>query len=91
MFPGQHRRWSVLTVACFTFLVGLVASPPSAQATPIYIESTGARLFVVNSDTGASTLVGPYGVGGVLAQASAPTASCTRCSTPALRWPTLQQ
>jgi hypothetical protein len=72
MFSGQHRRWSVLTLACFTLLPGLVASIPSAQATPIYIESRGTTLYVVDSDTGASTLVGPYGVTGVLAQAFSP-------------------
>ena len=72
MFSRQHRRLSVLTLACFTLLAGLVASTPSAQATPIYIESRGTTLFVVDSDTGASTLVGAYGVTGVLAQAFSP-------------------
>jgi len=72
MFSGQHRRWSVLTLTCFTLLAGLVASTPSAQATPIYIESAGTTLYVVNSDTAASTLVGPYGFAGVLAQDFSP-------------------
>ena len=75
MFVGQHRRWSALTLACFTVLAGLVASTPSAQASPIYIESRGTTLYVVDSGTGASTLVGPYGVTGVLAQAFSPDGS----------------
>jgi hypothetical protein len=72
MFFGQRLRWSVLTLACFTLLAGLFANTPSAQATPIYIESRGTTLYVVDSDTGASTLVGPYGVTGVLAQDFSP-------------------
>ena len=72
MFSGQRRRWSVLTLGCFTLLAGLVASTPSAQATPIYIESGGTTLFVVDSGTAASTLVGPYGFPGVLAQDFSP-------------------
>ena len=72
MFFGQHRRWSVLTLACYTLLAGQVASTPSAQASPIYIESRGTTLYVVDSDSGASTLVGTYGVTGVLAQAFSP-------------------
>jgi hypothetical protein len=72
MFSGQHRRWSVLTLACFTLLAGLAASTPSAQATPIYIESRNTTLYVVDSDTGASTLVGAYGVTGVFAQDFSP-------------------
>src|SRR5882672_7412395 len=72
MFSGQHRRWPLLTLACVTLLAGLVAGTPSAQATPIYIESRGTTLYVVDSDTGASNLVGPYGVTGVLAQAFSP-------------------
>src|ERR1700716_3893315 len=44
----------------------------SAPATPIYIESGGTTLYVVNSDTAASTLVGPYGFAGVLAQDFSP-------------------
>jgi len=72
MVSGQHRRWSVLTLSCFTLLAGTLASTPSAQATPIYIESGGTRLFTIDSQTGASTLVGPYGVTGVLAQAFGP-------------------
>jgi hypothetical protein len=69
---GQHRRWSVLTLACYTLLAGQVASTSSAQASPIYIESHGTTLYVVDSDSGASTLVGTYGVTGVLAQAFSP-------------------
>lgn len=72
MFSGQRRRWSVLTLGCVTVLAGLVASTPSAQAGPIYIESGGTTLYVVDSNTGASTLVGTYGVTGVLAQAFSP-------------------
>ena len=72
MVSEQHRRWSVLTLACFTLLVGLLASTPSAQATPIYIESRGTTLYTVDSNTGTSTLVGAYGVTGVLAQAFSP-------------------
>src|SRR5262245_52156299 len=71
MFSEQHRRWSVLILACFILLAGLLASS-SAQATPIYIESRGTMLSVINSDTGASTLVGPYGLAGVLSQAFSP-------------------
>jgi streptogramin lyase len=72
MFSGQRRRWSVLTLGCVTLLAGLVASTPSAQAGPIYIESGGTTLYAVDSDTGASTLVGPYGFAGVLAQDFSP-------------------
>ena len=72
MFFGQHRRWSVLTLACYALLAGQVASTPSAQASPIYIESGGTTLYVVDSDSGASTLVGTYGVKGVVAQAFSP-------------------
>src|SRR5690348_6800145 len=72
MFFGQHRGWSVLTLACYTLLSALVAGAPSAQAAPIYIESRGTTLYVVDSNTGASSLVGSYGVTGVLAQAFSP-------------------
>jgi len=72
MFFGHHRRPSVLTLACYTFLAGQVASTPSAQANPIYIESGGTTLYVVDSDSGASTLVGTCGVKGVVAQAFSP-------------------
>ena len=61
-----------LGLACFTLLAYLLASVPSAYATPIYIESRGTALYTIDSDTGASALIGPYGVGGVLAQAFGP-------------------
>ena len=72
MFFGQHRGWSVLSLSCYTLLAGLVASTPSARAASIYIESSGTTLYGVDSDTGASSLIGSYGVTGVLAQAFSP-------------------
>ena len=72
MFFGQHRGGSVLTLACYALLAGLVASTPSAEAAAIYIESRGTTLYVIDSNTGASSLVGSYGVTGVLAQAFSP-------------------
>jgi hypothetical protein len=72
MFFGQHHRCSVLTLTCYTLLASLASRTPSAMADSIYIESGGTTLYVVDSNTGASTLVGPYGVTGVLAQAFSP-------------------
>jgi len=72
MFSEQQRWSRVLILASFTLLVGLVTNTPSAQASPIYIESGGTTLYVLDSQTGASTLVGSYGVVGVLAQDFSP-------------------
>jgi hypothetical protein len=73
MVFGQRRRWSVPTLACFALLAGLLVNVPSAHATPIYIESGGTTVYVVNSNTGASTLIGPYGIpGNFVAQAFGP-------------------
>jgi Tol biopolymer transport system component len=44
----------------------------SATADNIYVESKGTTLYVVDSNTGASTLIGPYGKVGVLSQAFSP-------------------
>lgn len=68
---GQHRarQWNVRTLSCFFVLLGFAAS---AKATPIYIESGGTTLYVIDSNTAASTLVGPYGFAGVLAQDFSP-------------------
>lgn len=71
MVSEQHRRSTVVALACMT-LLGLAAGARSAQAGPIYIESGGTTLYVVDSDTGASTVVGPYGVPGVLSQDFSP-------------------
>jgi outer membrane protein assembly factor BamB len=72
LVSGRTRRRRTLGLACFTLLAALIASPPAARATPIYIESGGTRLFTIDSQTGAGTLVGSYGVTGVLAQAFGP-------------------
>jgi hypothetical protein len=50
----------------------LLVFASGASASPIYIESGGNRLYVIDSDTGGSTLIGPFGVTGVLAQAFSP-------------------
>src|SRR5262252_9592059 len=47
----------------------LLLSASAASATAIYIESGGANLYVVNSDTAVSTLVGPYGFPNIFSQA----------------------
>jgi hypothetical protein len=53
-------------------LAGVILYPVPARATSIYIESRGTTLYVVDSNNGASTLIGNYGVTGVLAQAFSP-------------------
>lgn len=71
---GQRRTCGcrVRSLVCAALLLALAASVRSAQATPIYIESGGTTLYEVDSNTGASTLVGAYGVVGVLAQDFSP-------------------
>ena len=68
---GQHQlcQWNVRILSCLVLLIGVAAT---AKATPIYIESGGTTLYVVDSSTGASTLIGPYGFPGVLAQDFSP-------------------
>lgn len=56
-----------LTVLGCMFLRGSLA-----VADTIYIESGGTKLFKIDSTNGTSTLVGSYGVTGVLAQAFSP-------------------
>ena len=70
-FSRQHhpRQWNVRTLSSLVLLLGVAAT---AKATPIYIESGGTTLFVVDSGTAASTLVGAYGFPGVLAQDFSP-------------------
>ena len=70
-FSEQNRtcQWRLLGCACLTLLATLAGSARPAHATPIYIESRGTTLEVIDSSTGASSVVGLYGVGGVLAQA----------------------
>lgn len=68
----QVRSWRIVGLACVTLLMTLAGGVRSVHATPIYIESRGTTEFVVDSNTGASTLVGAFGVSGVLAQAFSP-------------------
>ena len=68
----QVRPWQIVGLACVTLLMTLAGGVRSVHATPIYIESRGTTEFVVDSNTGASTLVGAFGVSGVLAQAFSP-------------------
>jgi hypothetical protein len=68
----QIRQWRTVGWAGLTLLVTLTVSVRSVDATPIYIESRGTALDVIDSDTGASSVIGPYGVTGVLAQAFSP-------------------
>jgi hypothetical protein len=49
--------------------MAFLGSARSLRATPIYIESRGTTLDIIDSNTGASQAIGPYGVTGVLAQA----------------------
>ena len=72
MFMSSRPSWRIPSAACLTLLVTLAGSVRSVQATPIYIESGGSKEFVIDSNTGAHTLVGSFGVGGVLAQAFSP-------------------
>src|SRR3954466_13084139 len=65
----QIRAKRLLTLASFTLLLGVATL---ANAAPIYIESGGTTLYVINSTNGTSTLVGPYGVVGVLSQDFSP-------------------
>ncbi len=74
-FPGHHQtrtRFRRVFGLSVTLLAILAGSVRSAHATPIYIESRGTTEFVVDSNTGASTLVGSFGVSGVLAQTFSP-------------------
>lgn len=70
-FSGQRqlREWNVRILSCLVLLTGVAAT---ANAAPIYIESGGTTLYVLDSGTGASTLIGPYGFPGVLAQDFSP-------------------
>jgi outer membrane protein assembly factor BamB len=68
----RTRQWRVLSLVCLTLLVTLAGFATSVEATPIYIESRGTTLDVIDSNTGASSVIGPYGVAGVLAQAFGP-------------------
>jgi len=68
----RTRQWRVLSLVCLTLLVMFAGFATSVEATPIYIESRGTTLDVIDSNTGASSVIGPYGVAGVLAQAFGP-------------------
>jgi DNA-binding beta-propeller fold protein YncE len=65
----QLRHWNVRILSCLLLLTSVAAT---ASGSPIYIESGGTTLYVVDSGTGASTLIGPYGFPGVLAQDFSP-------------------